>query len=594
VAAAIGRSINIPVLVRTLGQHLNENGYQPNLSFTPDAELLAYLEGDCCGTRPNDPGMEVSDFHLPWWYCPDPEMDQTSFLSFATIHSALEKHRQGIARVNRLPRNIRQSDVSSELNKPAYTWHPDVDRNSDNPCTRCRLYRAVALGAYDKLRDLWNLVHACETANTGERDLAARRASALNLLYEAAVIKGAGEAGMGSILGQAAGTSDTAPVPGVPHATSAGTSRVGHPAAVDGDRMRKGKNREYTADVGLGQSMAEDKWTWGSHLTYDDLTAISRAADRHFQIPHSGYDMELRTGRLRGVASPNPNPAEIEDIGDPELRFDELSADFPFIRDLHPDEIPIAMYYPPLDGAAAADSRYDRTLDDFNETYKAKRRMQDEANRHDSPSSTSSIDEPQMGFPSMRLPPKNYVPPPTSRALAARAVRLMPAPGSFTRGASPSSILGNPQLLGPIYIPSDEQGPSSSVGGDSGPEDAMNIVLSDDNAPNLPAMSEPAQPEDLDAAGSDCDRPMTVVISDSDDDEEIPMTIVMSDSEPECAVEDNSCMGIPDTVDISDSEGSEDSGSGPGGHSNLASGRDPRTGKYTPASFAQFQDLWLE
>jgi hypothetical protein len=55
-----------------------------------------------------------------------------------------------------------------------YSWHPEVEVATENPCTHCRLYRVVALGVYDQMRDLRNLVHACETANSGEADLAGR------------------------------------------------------------------------------------------------------------------------------------------------------------------------------------------------------------------------------------------------------------------------------------------------------------------------------------------------------------------------------------------------------------------------------------
>jgi hypothetical protein len=588
VAAAIGRSIDIPILVRTLGQNLNQNGYNPNVPFTPDAELLAYLEGGLSGTGPDDLGILVNDFHLAWWRDSIPEMEYTSYLSFATIHTALEKHRGYVATIYVHPQKAKRPDFSSELNKPAYTWHPDVDRNLDNPYTRCRLYRAVALGAYDKLRDLRNMVHACETANQGERDLAARRAAGFNFLHEAAVMKGAGEAEAG-------------------------------PGNMETNRKGKGKEQDVASEeqtIQFGQGLVErsqDKWTWGSNLTYDDLRAIGRGVDRNCQVPHSGYDFDLKTGKLRGITSPNPNPDDIEDIGDPEVWFDELSPDFPDIRDLCSDEIPAAFYLAALHRATEPDSPFDPISADFESKHRAKLRMQDEANCPDSPSSTSSVSGLYRPFPSMRLPPKDYVRPPTSHALAARAVRLMPAPGSLTQGSpfyTPVSIQPDSPpsqvLLEPIYIPSDEE---SQLGGESlniavddcGPEEAMRIVISDDS---LLAVSGAGSPpdhhilvEDLDAAGSDYERPMTVFIPDSDDDEidadaEIPMMIDSGAESEEVVNEDNPVMGIPTTVYMSESEESEDCGADD--LPRVESGRDPHTGKFTPASFAHFEDVWLE
>jgi len=155
-------------------------------------------------------------------------------------------------------------------------------------------------------------------------------------------------------------------------------------------------------------------------------------------------------------------------------------------------------------------------------------------------------------------------------------------------------------LLEPIYIPSDEE---SHLGGESlnitiddcGPEDAIMMVISDDSVPTTSGVgSQLDQLEDSGAAGSDFERPMTVVIPNSDDDDiytdaEIPMTIVV-DSDPESeGVNDDP---IPTTVYMSESEGSEDCDADdlPG----VESGRDPHTGKFTPASFSHFQDVWLE
>lgn len=562
VAAAIGRSIDIPILIRTLGQNLNREGYRPSASFAPDTALLTYLEGELGGTGPNVLGMQVDDFHLPWWHRPIPQLKYTSYLSFATIHAALDLHRTKTKQVFINPQSKRP-DRSSELNKPAYTWHPDTQRDLDNPCTRCRLYRAVALGAYDKLRDLQNLVNACETANQGEGDLAARRAAAFNMLYEAAVIKDAG--------------------------TVAG-------------------------DLGMG---SQDKWTWGAGLTFEDLTAISRGADRHLQVPHSGYDMELRTGRKKGRSSPDPNPDDIEEVDDSEVRFDELSPDFPTIRDLHPQEIPIAFSLPALHHAAASDYRYDPTLSDFASRHRAKLRMQNEMDSPISPSPTSSDSGPQRPFPSMRLPPKNYVRPPTAQHFATRAERLMPASRFMTYGPTsrqPSLSIHDsspPKLpLGSIYIPSEESHPGDNAGDDAGddagdeydPDDAMQIGLSDEiTLPSMYSVAQPVHPSYTDTADPAEEVPMTVVMADSDEDDiyiddqsqsdNIPTTVVVSDSETEELVMDNDLsMGIPAAVAVSDSEDIDDSAAG---DHPVQSGRDPLTGQYTAASFAQFQDAWL-
>jgi hypothetical protein len=83
-------------------------------------------------------------------------------------------------------------NLADELNKPAYTWHSSVNDNmpnAPNDCTQCQLYLAVALGITDQLRDAYNMVHACEIANKAEKDIAIRRASGFNELFEAALKK---------------------------------------------------------------------------------------------------------------------------------------------------------------------------------------------------------------------------------------------------------------------------------------------------------------------------------------------------------------------------------------------------------------------
>jgi len=46
VAAAIGRSVNIPIIVRTLGHELYWFGFMPNTAFSPGLDLLVFLDSD--------------------------------------------------------------------------------------------------------------------------------------------------------------------------------------------------------------------------------------------------------------------------------------------------------------------------------------------------------------------------------------------------------------------------------------------------------------------------------------------------------------------------------------------------------------------
>src|SRR6266545_7917795 len=94
-------------------------------------------------------------------------------------------------------------NLADELNKPGYTWHSsanDLPNILNINCTRCRLYRAVAVRVMDQVCDTYNIAHGCEVANEAEKDIGIHRASGFNELFEAVLKKecDAGELAAGS------------------------------------------------------------------------------------------------------------------------------------------------------------------------------------------------------------------------------------------------------------------------------------------------------------------------------------------------------------------------------------------------------------
>jgi hypothetical protein len=327
-AAGIGLSIDIPVLIRTLAKNLRKSGYRPLEVFAADTDFLTYLDGRLGRTGPNELGMRVQEFHLPWWYTGIPKMKYSSYLSFATYKTAIEIHRAKISQIHSLPLTKKRVDMAPELNKPSYTWHPEVEFKTDNPCTRCRLYRAVTLGVYDQLRDLRNLVNACATANAAEVHLTGRRVAGLNALFEAALIK------------EARGDAVSTVGPG----TSASVSGLSAGTAV-GSAERKGKGKvRFQFDTLSAGVIPGDKWTYGSRLTKEDVEGLAPGAARLFQLPHSGYDMSLEEKQIRGRA----NSQDIEGLEDPETRYEDLAGDFPSVSSLDSHHCPVAFCLPPL------------------------------------------------------------------------------------------------------------------------------------------------------------------------------------------------------------------------------------------------------
>ena len=126
---------------------------------------------------------------MPWWCSSSPPVKFTAYLSFATLKTALDKHRKYLRDVCSAKDLPIPALSHTELNKRAYSWHLEVRADLDNPCTRCRLYRTVTLGTMDKMHDLHNWANGLEMANIGEKEVSMCRASGFNLLFEAAMQK---------------------------------------------------------------------------------------------------------------------------------------------------------------------------------------------------------------------------------------------------------------------------------------------------------------------------------------------------------------------------------------------------------------------
>ena len=159
----------------------------------------------------------------------------------------------------------------------------------------------------DHLRDIRNMLQACEDANEGEREVAMRRASGFHELFEAALNKEC--------------------------LTKAEKSKLnkGNPSYNEGlDTIQS----EVKTLIRMCTTDPSRKWTWGVDLTEADVDRLIRGADRYSpEHPHSGYDTDLASGSLPSVTS-SIDPSKLEDPEDSVLFFDNLSPDFPFIPDL--------------------------------------------------------------------------------------------------------------------------------------------------------------------------------------------------------------------------------------------------------------------
>jgi hypothetical protein len=506
------------------------------------------------------------------------------------------------------------------LHKPTYSWHPEANSDQGPNCTRCRLYRAVAVGVGDQLRDLRNLVHACEVANGAERDFASRRASVFDQLFEGALgkevelaIRGSGP-GLSSSSGPGLDVDPRYDVWLKSKKRGSGKSKGKGKKKEGGFRFEE---KPFQAQSLINILMAEpaDKWLWGVDLSTKDLDSMIRGVDRNLQIPHSGYDDELNTGKLSGRFSPSPNPNDVEDET---AIFDKLSENILSVPDLQPDEYPLAFSFPPLHHSGLSDSG---SRPNFQDSLNPTHQGQDE----------EMVNILPVHHPWVVHPPAGYMAPPPSRGSDFPRIRVRFEPRS---GSGPSVVrtegqqdvwevkdsLTGSNMLEPIYVSSEEsedghQMDVSEGVGYSNTESGVGLLGSRINAleavNNIPADQAISNTLVFNDLSPDRSMLMNVVLSDSDpgpdSDHDIyetdvdsipPLAVYIPDSDEDGEADEEETeeldFGVPLAVYVPGPEPDLVPASGDSAPTRSSLARNPFTGQYTADSFANFQDDWLE
>jgi hypothetical protein len=529
----------IPVIVRSLGQDMYRVGMMPDRTFRPGLELISYLDGNLSSNGIDDPGLDIVLFDLPWWTEAKRPTGKTPCLTSASLKVALD-HYHAQLQAALIPVGVPHTiaNFANELNKSAYTWHSSVNDdlpNSPEDCTRCRLYRAVGVGVMDQLRDLYNMVHACEMANEAEKDIAIRRASGFNELYDAAMKK------------------ETDSAAGVPQNQPSGSRSFLNAKVKRRFELEVEELKNWTKQAVLQGGMASSKWTWGVDLTVEDLRGLIRGADRYYQLPHSGYDESHVTGSLQS------NISELLDLEDPtvsELRFDDLSRSITTIPELHPYDIPAYSEVQLRPEYDVSDPEPDLVIEAFTKRAKAeavmasKVLMQEEVDQPVSFCDYGSEFVPRTALIPHRpwlMPQLPIILPPTNFA-----IRLVDMVVNDAVNTPHSDTIDIPEsdVNSDIYMPDSDDIP-----------DYIDIPRSDDIS-----NTHPSSQRDLPVLDDDEDNAMDVVQSDEAD---IPMSVGSTDS----------------GLDIVFPESPFVSG---------VMGRDPHTGRFTAASFAIFTDELLD
>lgn len=292
-AAAIGQSCHIPIIVRTLACHMHR--FMDDTALNLDRNFILTLDAGCDST---DLSAVAESYYLPWWTSSKPPTRE-ELLNYETLNDAIAYHRRVSGIKGILPLKV---------NKEKYTWsrHLSFDpQGLSLDCNQCRLYRGVSLGILDNIQDLRHKVSFLEVTFNDRANRTERRAAGFFQLYEAALAK--------------------------EFETLKGNSNT----------KGKGKSRKIPTPADVRDQAAEElarlkslpslKWTWGPDLTVDNVLHLFRISSP--SRVHSGYEVSLPWGRVK-------ESSENLSISSSSPLVSDLAADIIDVPDLDSEDVP--------------------------------------------------------------------------------------------------------------------------------------------------------------------------------------------------------------------------------------------------------------
>jgi hypothetical protein len=352
-ATAIGHSLDIPPIIRSLARHY-EDIAMSGTDFIMDEKMVQYLTSGIFTV----PDSHIRDFACDWWTESKAPKTNSNILSGKTIEFCLEFHAKEHNRALDLekaggPPVAPAPPNPTHVQKPSYGWHSKTwDDSTGNHCVYCRSYRAVPLGVMDQFRDLRNMVNALEVVHQSERNMAMRDAACLNDLYEESVIndcnKSAGQNAKLVPPSKKAATSKKAK--GAAAAEMEAAAAQMEAARAEMEAAKKGAAAWNETDDPVTQYPPISKWLSGFNLTEEHIKSIVRAVDNDYKLPHSGYDDTLN-GNSLPTESAGRSRSEYDRLDEEAQNppnFEALSSDIWVERALHDHEIPIAFNTYPL------------------------------------------------------------------------------------------------------------------------------------------------------------------------------------------------------------------------------------------------------
>jgi hypothetical protein len=319
-AAAIGQSVDIPILIRALACDIYRLGPTPEL-WKFSREFVLALDA---GIDPDNPTAPVDHYHLAWWNA-ESRPYEDEILSSQTLSLCLANHKIVSDRMRH------DRPVVPVLANPSSEWQRDISlrpEGLDIKCGHCRLYRAVGVTALDRLQDYRHHLHGLKSAQDARVDVTSRRAAGFFQLYEAALLKENTETVEESASSEQ--VADSAWSLLRLRSKSKGKKKITVTNVVD--RVQE----EARAELGRLSNRPDLKWTWGVDLMQGDVLQLLRPGGD--STIHSGYRRSLRQGRL----GPGSSTSSWRDPGP---RVGDDPPDLPFLQE---EDWPLHFTVPPL------------------------------------------------------------------------------------------------------------------------------------------------------------------------------------------------------------------------------------------------------
>ena len=340
IGASTGQTLIIPILIRSLAGSIATIDEEA-LSLSFDYDILMTLDSDLSEQHKNC--QIVKNYECAWWTTRKSRaLDSATILDKATLDKCLEKHFQQVPGQAIIADLIQSPTISTTTNTTATTGtrtstpaqqvtlaqpaRPTIAAMTATsarpaiipqpPATSGR-YRDILSSTLLDILNLYNYANMMVTSSETQYNINMRRASTFYQLYEAAVMK------------ETFSTSTAMPI-------LLDADSVQQVAVEELDRLRNLPATSY-------------KWTWGESLKESEVLDLRRPINLRHKKIHSGYNLDLKDGKIIFDDSPNPSIPDLLQEEDMSLTENVLAPPDNHIPPLLAFEQIRTLRYDPLD-----------------------------------------------------------------------------------------------------------------------------------------------------------------------------------------------------------------------------------------------------